>query len=229
MQFPILKEILEGQEEKRPLALATNLTSHEQVLIDLQRDTTPDWLLVHAHDAARADKSRIVTDPAGQEWFLNIFNTPLRLMIIGAVHIAQPLAHMAGELGYDVTVIDPRESFATPQRFPAVTLKTEWPDEALASVGLDARTALVALTHDPKLDDPALICALNSRCFYIGALGSKKTQAARQERLTTAGFDAATRARISGPVGLDIGAKSPAEIAVSILAEITQTLRQAPS
>ncbi len=108
-------------------------------------------------------------------------------------------------------------------------MKTEWPDEALAAVGLDARTALVALTHDPKLDDPALICALNCACFYIDALGSKKTQAARQERLTAAGFDAATRARISGPVGLDIGAKSPAEIAVSILAEITQTLRQAPS
>lgn len=226
MNLDVLKHIVEGQADKHPLALATNLNTNEQQLIDPREPDAPEWLFDATHDALRSDKSRIITAPDEVEWFLNIFNTPLRLVIVGAVHIAQPLALMARETGYDVTVVDPREAFASPARFPNVTLKVAWPDDAVKALGLDARTALVALTHDPKLDDPALMLALTSPCFYVGALGSKKTQGARRERLSSAGLNNEALARINGPVGLNIGAKSPAEIAVSILAEMTQTLRQ---
>ncbi len=221
-----LKYIVDSQTRKHPLALAINLTTHEQQLIEPQHRQAPEWLCDVAHDALRIDKSQIVTAPDGTQWFLNIFNTPLRLVIIGAVHIAQPLAAMARETGYDVTIVDPREVFATVTRFPGVTLKVAWPDEAVKDLDLDARTAMVALTHDPKLDDPALRIALNSPCFYIGALGSKKTQSARRERLSSTDLTDGVLTRIKGPVGLDIGAKSPAEIAISILAEITLTLRR---
>jgi len=226
MKHKLLQKLLAGQKTKHAMAIATNLVTHEQLLIDLNTDDAPPWMLTLAREAARADKSQIVQSPDGTDWFFNIHNTPLRLIIIGAVHIAQPLSYMALQTGYDVTVLDPREAFASAARFPNVTLKTQWPDEALNALNLDPRTALVALTHDPKLDDPALEVALASSCFYIGALGSKKTQAARHERLSKAGFDETTRARIHGPVGLNIGAKSPAEIAIAIMAEITQTLRQ---
>lgn len=229
MKQNLLQKLLAGQRSKQAVAIATNLVTNEQLLIDLNADDAPSWILTLAQDAARADKSKVVQSPDGIDWFLNIHNTPLRLMIIGAVHIAQPLSAMALQTGYDVTVIDPREAFASAARFPNVTLKTQWPDEALNALKLDARTALVALTHDPKLDDPALEVALASSCFYIGALGSKKTQGARHQRLSDAGFSETTRARIHGPVGLNIGAKSPAEIAISIMAEITQTLRQVNS
>ena len=161
----------------------------------------------------------------GAEWFLNPFNPPLRLILVGAVHIAQPLAEIAALTGYDVTVVDPRTSFASPERFPGMKLMTDWPDEAMTALAPDARTAIVTLTHDPKLDDPALQAALKSPAFYVGALGSKKTHAARIARLTEAGFAERDIARIHGPVGLSIGAKSPAEIATSIMAEITETLR----
>jgi len=226
MNRKTLKGIVEGQREKRPLTLATNLMSNEQMLIDPISTEAPEWLASATHDALRTDKSRVLKAPNGDDWFLNIYNTPLRLIIIGAVHIAQPLAAMARTTGYDVTIVDPREAFASPARFPDVTLKVAWPDEAVNELNLDARTALVALTHDPKLDDPALQIALTSPCFYIGALGSNKTQAARRERLSAAGLADDALSRINGPVGLNIGAKSPAEIAISILAEITQTLRQ---
>jgi xanthine dehydrogenase accessory factor len=158
--------------------------------------------------------------------FLHIFNPPLRLIVIGAVHITQPLIRMAALAGYEVSVIDPRRSFATGERFPGVTLMDEWPDDGLEALALDARTAVVTLTHDPKLDDPALEVALRSGVFYIGSLGSRRTHAARLERLTQAGFDKTALARIHGPVGLSIGAKSPAEIAISIMAQITEALRQ---
>jgi len=226
MKQNLLQKLIAGQKTKQAMAIATNLATNEQLLIDLNSDDAPTWMLTLAREAAHADKSRVVQSPDGTDWFFNIHNTPLRLIIIGAVHIAQPLSYMALQTGYDVTVIDPREAFASAARFPNVTLKMQWPDEALSALNLDPRTALVALTHDPKLDDPALEVALGSSCFYIGALGSKKTQAARHKRLSNAGFEETTRARIHGPVGLNIGAKSPAEIAISIMAEITQTLRQ---
>jgi xanthine dehydrogenase accessory factor len=144
--------------------------------------------------------------------------------VVGAVHIAQPLARMAVLSGYDVTVVDPRGSFATAERFPGVTLMGEWPDDAMAALKPDKRTAVVTLTHDPKLDDPALAVALKSDAFYVGSLGSRKTHAARCERLTAQGFDGKDLARIHGPVGLNIGAVSPAEIAVSILGQVTEVL-----
>jgi len=182
---------------------------------------------VAAANAARADQSA-PAEIEGRSWFLSVHNPPLDLVIVGAAHIAQYLAEIAKLAGYGVRVIDPRTSFATPARFPGVTLSHDWPDEALAKAPLSPRSALVALTHDPKVDDPALAAALASDCFYIGALGSKKNQAARLARLKEQGFDDTALARIHGPVGLSIGAKSPAEIAISILAEITSVLRQPP-
>jgi xanthine dehydrogenase accessory factor len=157
--------------------------------------------------------------------FINIHNPPLRLVIIGAVHIAQSVIPIAQALGYDVTVIDPRGAFATGARFPGIALHTEWPDEIIPKIGLDPRTALIALTHDPKIDDPALDAALKSDVFYIGALGSKKTQASRAQRLKDAGFSESQVARIHGPIGLNIGAKGAPEIAVSIMGEVTRCLR----
>lgn len=175
-------------------------------------------------------KARFASDRTGVEadgkTFVTIHNPPLRLAIVGAVHIAQALVPMARIAGYDPVVIDPRGAFGSEARFPGERLINDWPDEALEEVGLDARTALVLLTHDPKLDDPALHIALKSDAFYIGALGSTRTHAKRVERLTGAGFSAADIDRIKGPVGLDIGAASPAEIAVSILAQMVETLRR---
>jgi xanthine dehydrogenase accessory factor len=226
MKRDTLSKVLDAQRAKQPFVLATNLATHQQIELTANSADQPDWMIDEVADAIRSDKSRTKTSPDGTSWFFNVFNPPLRLVIVGAVHIAQPLARMGIDAGYEVTVVDPRESFASVERFPDVTLKSEWPDEALENLTLDARTAIVTLTHDPKLDDPALLVALRSPAFYIGALGSKKTQSARQGRLSDAGFSETDRARISGPVGLDIGAKSPAEIAISILAEITQTLRQ---
>ncbi|MBZ0262037.1 MAG: XdhC family protein, partial [Hyphomicrobiales bacterium] len=157
--------------------------------------------------------------------FVHIHNPPLRLVIIGAVHIAQGVIPMARQAGYDITVIDPRGAFATGARFPDITLHTTWPEDVLPAIGVDARTAFLALTHDPKIDDPALSIALKSECFYIGALGSKKTQASRVERLQKMGFTDEVIARIHGPIGLPIGAKGAAEIAISIMAEMTRSLR----
>lgn len=161
--------------------------------------------------------------------FVGLHLPPLRLVIVGAVHIAQPLVQMAQQTGYDVTIVDPRDSFGSAARFPDVTLVNDWPDGALAAHGLDARTAVVTLTHDPKLDNPAIAAALNSDVFYLGCLGSKKTHAKRVVTLTESGFSEQQIGRIHGPVGMDIGAKSPAEIAVSILAEITLRLRNPKS
>ena len=206
----------------KALVRATNLSIGEERLIDPTVDRSP--LGVAAADAARADQSGSV-EIDGSEWFLEVHNPPLELVVVGAAHIAQPLTRMATLANYNVRVIDPRTSFATPERFPGVAISHDWPDEALAKAPLGARSALVALTHDPKVDDPALSAALKSSAFYIGALGSRKSHASRLERLKQHGFDDASLARIRGPVGLAIGARSPAEIAVSILAEITQTLR----
>jgi len=158
--------------------------------------------------------------------FVAIHNPPLRLIVVGAVHIAQALVPMARIAGYDPTIIDPRETFGAQARFPGETLLNDWPDEAVEQLGLDSRTALVLLTHDPKLDDPALTLALRSGCFYIGALGSTRTHAKRVARMQEAGFSEPEIARIHGPVGLDIGAAGPSEIAVSILAEMTGVLRK---
>ncbi|HUO03433.1 MAG TPA: XdhC family protein [Rhizomicrobium sp.] len=198
------------------------LAGDEERLIDPSRDDSP--LGQAARAAARADASGDA-EVEGQTWFLEVHNPPLELVLVGAVHIAQPLAAMAAMAGYAVRVIDPRTAFATEARFPGMNLSHDWPDRALAKTPLGPRSALVVLAHDPKIDDPALEAALASDAFYVGALGSKKTHAARLERLSAKGFSPEALARIHGPVGLPIGARSPAEIALSILAQMTETLR----
>ncbi len=176
--------------------------------------------------ALRRDTSEMVETDSGPV-FLQVFNPPLRLAIVGAVHIAQSLAPMAALAGYAVTVIDPRRAFASDARFPDVTLVNEWPDEALQAMAPDRRTAVVTLTHDPKIDDPGLDAALGSEAFYVAALGSRRTHAGRVARLKELGHDDAAIGRIHGPAGLDIGAVSPAEIAISVLAQMTAVLRRA--
>jgi xanthine dehydrogenase accessory factor len=229
MQRALLDRLLRLRAAKCPAALVTDLESGEQSLVDA--DGVAGRLALGAAEVAAVlsamRDNRSVLDPDTNR-FVQVFNPPLRLVVVGAVHIAQQLVPLATTAGYDVTVVDPRRAWASGERFPAVALRTDWPDEALKALAPDHRTAVVTLTHDPKLDDPALAAALASPAFYIGALGSRRTQAKRLDRLRAAGFDAAALARIHGPVGLDIGAKGPAEIAVSILAEIIQAHRAAP-
>ncbi len=179
-------------------------------------------------EVVEAARQAMINDRSGRvgEMFVQVFNPPKRLIIVGAVHIAQPLVDIAKTAGFAVTIVDPRGAFATRDRFPGVELSEDWPDDALTALAIDNRTAVVTLTHDLKLDDPALEVALRSTAFYIGSLGSKKTHAGRVERLTEAGLSAAEIARIHAPIGLAIGAKSPAEIAVSIMAQITEVLHQ---
>lgn len=204
-------------------------------LVAARAARTPVAYTVHPQTWARAltetgHAARFAADRSGVDaetgTIVTIHNPPLRLAIVGAVHIAQALVPMARLAGFDPVVIDPRTAFGSEARFPDTDLRDAWPDEALADYGLDSRTALVLLTHDPKLDDPALQIGLRSDAFYIGALGSTRTHARRVERLTQAGVSAEAIARIHGPVGLDIGAASPQEIAVSVLAQIIQSLRQ---
>lgn len=229
MKREILEQLQRDRAEKRPVVLATFLKTGEQRLLYLVGKKGLKDLDPRVGEAARAalieDKPRTVETENGP-LFLNVFNPPLRVILVGAVHIAQALVPMAQLAGYEVIVIDPRSAFGSAERFPGVQLSNDWPDEAMAQLKPDLRTALVTLTHDPKIDDPALIAGLKSDVFYIGALGSKKTHASRLERLAAAGFGADDFARIHGPVGLSIGAKSPAEISISILAQMTAALRQ---
>lgn len=208
----MLARIVEARAARHPVAYGVTPEGWHRRLLD-------------PSDAAarfRADRSGI--EDTGE--FIALFNPPLRLMIVGAAHIAQALVPMARLAGFDPVLIDPREAFASASRFPDTTLVHDWPDEALAALRLDPRCAVVTLTHDAKLDDPAIETALRSDCFYLGCLGSTRTHSKRLERLRAAGFDDAALARIHAPVGLDIGAKSPAEIAVSVLAQVIGVLRQ---
>ena len=227
MRSDTLKKILNDQENKIAVALATDLATGEQGLIYLDKASGPlsnNREIVEAgRKAMQDDKSQLAFIKDG-EIFFQIFNPPLRLILVGAGHIAQPLSQMAAIGGYDVTVVDPRQSFATPERFPGVNIVDEWPDDGLRTLDLDRRTAEVTLPHDPKLDDPALGVAIQSPSFYIGALGSRKTHAGRVDRLIQEGFSSEDIGRIHGPVGLNLGAISPAEISVSILAQITSVL-----
>ena len=229
MKQDTLKQLLEDQSAKKVVAMATDMESGEQTLIYRDSAEGPDAnnqeLLSITRQAIQDDRSKI-HELGGRKIFVEVFNPPLRMLIVGAVHIAQPLSRMASVAGYDVTVIDPRASFATDERFPGITLNGDWPDEAMEALDPDRRTAVVTLTHDPKLDDPGLEVALKSDAFYIGALGSRKTHAARVERLTANEFTDAEIGRIHAPVGLAIGSISPAEIAVSILAQITVVLHR---
>ncbi len=210
-----LEALVEARANRRPVVWEVDLATWTRRL--LPRDPSDADL----EERFRTDKS--VRDG---DVFRGVHNPPLRLVIVGAVHIAQPLVQMARLAGYDIVLSDPRDSFASAERFPRETFLEGWPDEALAGYGLDARTAVVTLSHDPKIDTPALQTALESEAFYIGALGSTRTHAKRVAALTEAGVAADRIARIDGPVGADIGAVSPAEIAVSIMAEMTERLRR---
>jgi xanthine dehydrogenase accessory factor len=225
MKTTLLDELQQARREKRQVVLATNLKSgDEELLYPFDNEEISD-IMIAARTALKGDKPSQIETENGPV-FLNIFNPPLRLFIVGAVHIAQTLVPMAAAADYEVTVIDPRRSFGSSFRFSHVTMDNRWPDEAFDLLRPDRRSAIVTLTHDAKLDDPALQHALKSDAFYIGALGSGRTHAKRRQRLLDSGFTETDFERIHGPIGLDIGAKSPAEIAISIMAEMTAVLRQ---
>jgi xanthine dehydrogenase accessory factor len=223
MKAAVLARLAEAQAKRQALVVVTRLADGTQCLVDAagcsgELSLAPEQLTEAASLLASGSCGALESLPGS---FARAYVPPPRLLIVGAVHIAQALAGMAATAGYEVIVIDPRGAFASPERFPGVTLCDEWPDEALARLGLDSATALVALSHDPKLDDPALQLALPSTLFYIGALGSRRTHEKRLERLRAAGLGELI-GRIHSPIGLDLGGRAPAEIAVSILAEIIQ-------
>ena len=223
MKAALVERLLAAKNARRAMALVTDLGSSAQGLFD--PDVRTDDLNLTAAQRAAVQATLDANQAAeleidGRRLFVQVRVPDPRIIIVGAVHITQALAPMAVLAGYDVIVIDPRRAFATAERFPGMELRHDWPDEALDALNADARTAIVTLTHDPKIDDPALDRALKSPAFYIGALGSKKTHAGRLDRLGKAGFDAAALARIHGPAGLNIGGKSPAEIAIAVLAEL---------
>ena len=226
MKLEILKSLNEERAQRRAVVLVTNTESGEQRLVKAA-DVGKDPLKPYLEKRIRMGKSGTEETPQGKLFFTVHVPSP-QLVITGAVHISQALAPIGKLLGYDVTIVDPRTAFATPERFPDVKVIAEWPDVALPPLGIDRYTAFVALTHDPKIDDPALTHALARDCFYIGALGSKKTHGRRLERLKGEGVSDAALARIHAPIGLDIGAVSPSEIAVAIMGEITARLRKSP-
>lgn len=210
----VLENLVAARDRAEPVAYVTDL------------DTGGPHLAAAGDypDRFRLDRSGVQDDG---RTFVAVHNPPLRMIIVGAVHIAQPLVAMARACGYAPTLIDPRAAFGSADRFPGETILDDWPDAAMAALKPDARTAVVTLTHDPKLDDPAIMAALRSDIFYLGCLGSTRTHAKRVARLQAAGFTDDEIARIHAPVGLDIGGRHPAEIAVSIMAQVTQTLRKA--
>ena len=226
MRLDLLKGLNEERANRRPAILVTEIASGDQRLV--KGDALAADPLAEALEAAvRSGKSGMI-EHAGASYFLTVQAPSVRLVMIGAVHISQALAPIAKIAGLDGVIIDPRTAFATPERFPDTRVIAEWPDAALDSAPLDRYTAIALLTHDPKIDDLALERALKADCFYIGALGSRKTHAKRLERMRAAGFGEAALARIHAPIGLDIGAVSPAEIAVSVMGEIIGALRKKP-
>ena len=234
MKAELLSRLVEDRRRERAVVLATDLDTGEQLLLypleagsevgDPEASEEAE-LNRAARSALLNDRSQPMDGPGGP-FFLQVHNPPHRMVVVGAVHIAQPLAQMASHAGFSVSLVDPREAFNTEARFPGVDRLLSWPDTALADLELDHRTAVVTLTHDPKLDDPALATALGGPAFYIGALGSRKTHGRRLERMREAGFDEEALSRIRGPVGLDIGARTPGEIAAAILAEVIGELRR---
>ncbi len=211
----LLETLVAYRADRRAAAYLVNTKTWERQVVGT------DFAAIDLGPRFTSDKSGFEAD-----WFVNIHNPPLRMIVVGAVHIAQPLMQMARVAGYDAVLVDPREAFATEARFPGERIIHDWPDEALEAEGLDARVAVVTLTHDPKLDDPAIKVAIESDVFYLGCLGSTRTHAKRVVRLQEAGFTQAQIAKIHAPVGADIGSKTPAEIAISIMAEITERLRR---
>jgi xanthine dehydrogenase accessory factor len=228
MQPEYLAALLKARDAKSSIARLTDISSGAEALVidgKAEGSLAIDDALQAALDAALAREESRLFEEGGRRVFIQVLTPPLRLAIIGAGHISQYLGSIAAEIGFEVTVIDPRTTYASAARFPNAKLSHEWPDTALENMGLDRRLAVVTLSHDPKLDEPALATAMGADVFYIGALGSRKTQAQRRERMKAQGFTDAQLDRIHGPVGLDIGALSPAEIAVSIVAQIIDVLR----
>lgn len=225
MDLATLRRLNEARLRRAAAILVTNTASGAERLILEEEGYADDPLREELTQRFRSGVSGTVAAPDGS-YFLTVNLPPPKLVVIGAVHISQALAPMARIAGFDMCIIDPRTAFATPERFPDVPVIAEWPDEAIPKVGLDSFTALAVLTHDPKIDDSALIAALAAGCFYVGALGSRKTHARRLDRLREAGVGEAALTRIHAPIGIAIGAQSPAEIAVSILAEIVAALRR---
>ena len=224
MKISDLDRIIRSQQAHEAVALVTCLEDNMQRLYTLDSVQGSGIEKKAVAEAFRTDKSKVV-ELSGKQHFVHVFSVPLRLIIIGAVHISQPLISMSKSCGYEITLVDPRRTFATPERFPGVNVVHKWPDVALQEIGLNSRSAVVTLTHDPKLDEPALLTALKSTAFYIGALGSRRTHQKRCERLLQSGVTAEQLERIHAPIGMNISAQSPAEIAVAILAEVTQSLR----
>lgn len=230
MKRAILDRLQAARAAKRPTALVTDLRDGRQ-LLRVDGETSGELTLdavQHEAVAAAVAADRSGPLPEHPDLFVHVYNPPLRLLVVGAVHISQALVPMAQLAGYEVIVVDPRKAWANTERFPNVQLIDAWPDEAMTALAPDHRSAVVVLTHDPKLDDPALGVVLRSPAFYVGALGSRKTHAKRVARLGEQGLSEAEIARIHAPVGLAIGAKSPAEIALSIMAQITQVLHRVP-
>ncbi len=226
MKLATLHELNAERAARRPVIIVTDVGNGEQRLVKA-KDFAHDPLGPELAKQLRMGKSGVV-EAGGRKLFLNVYAPTAKMVIVGAVHISQALAPLARSLDYDVTVVDPRTAFASPERFPDVPLIAEWPDVALPPLNIDPYTAFVALTHDPKIDDPALLHAFKCGCFYIGALGSRKTHAKRAERLRALGAAESDIAAIHAPIGLPIGAVSPSEIAVAIMAEITAQLRLPP-
>lgn len=223
MRVELLEAVAATAGARRAQVLATALDGEPESRL-LEPDADPDPLQAAAAVALRSDTAA-VHDVDGRRWFLRPFNPEPRVIVVGAVHVAQALAALAPPAGFEVAVVDPRTAWATAERFPGVRLVHAWPDEAFSELGLDARTAVVTLTHDPKLDDPALVAALAAPVFYVGALGSRRTHARRVERLAIGGLAPSALERIRAPVGLDLGARTPGEIALAILAQILGALR----
>ena len=224
MRLDLLSQLNAERAVRRVAAVVTELASGAQRLVresEIERDPLAREL---KQQIALGKSARVPGEAA--DHFIEVHLPATIMVIIGAVHITQTLAPMAKMLGYDATIIDPRTGFAAPERFPQTAVVTNWPDQAFETIKLDRRTALIALSHDPKIDDPAIEAALRAGCFYVGALGSRKTHAKRMERLQQKGLDAEALARIKSPIGLAIGATTPAEIAISILAQLTETLRK---
>ncbi len=218
----------DGPPQKMIADLVAKRARREPTIWAVNPDTWERRFIDNGDPLAAAADAAKVSDKSGFEgdWFLGVHNPPLRMIVVGAVHIAQPLLKMAREAGYDPFLIDPREAFGAAHRFPGEKISNEWPDEAIETLGIDTRTALITLSHDPKIDDPALHVGLKSEAFYIGALGSKRTHEKRASRLSEAGFSDQEISLIHSPIGADIGSKSPPEIAISIMAEITERLRR---
>ena len=229
MKRDLLDRLLRARVAKEPAAHLRWLDRCEERLVVGSPVADPaldDVIAAAVSDVLRSDRGKTIETTEGN-LFIQPFNPPLRLIVVGAVHIAQALVPMALLSGYETIVVDPRRAFSSDRRFPDVAISQDWPDEALEALAIDARTAVVTLTHDPKLDDPALDVALRSPAFYVAALGSRRTHGARIERLKELGHDDGALSRIHGPAGLAIGAVSPAEIALSVMAEMTATLRGA--